>query len=137
MADTVRAFCSPSQNMVAHPENDLSREILLRSAAAKFVLFGAISLFRNGQVVQRPDCRCWSAGKMSAQYKYWPDLSRPELSVSQYLSCRPAAYALDFLSCLNAEICGKYLAYPHRIHWLGGRMDSESFRLACLGVRSR
>src|SRR5215475_7482782 len=123
--------------MGAHPENDLSREILLHSAAAKFVLFGAIGLFRNGQVVQRPDCRCWSAAKMSAQYKYWSDLSRPELTLSQYLSCRPAAYSLVFLSRLNAEVYEKCSTYRHHIHGLGASMDSASSRLAYSGVRSR
>src|SRR5262245_5675456 len=122
--------------MDAHRESDLSREILLQ-AATKFVLFGAISLFRNDQGVQRPDCRCLSAAKMSARYRYWHDLSRLALSLSPYFPCCPAAYALGFLCRLNAEICGKYLAYSHRMHWLGGRMDSESFRLGCLGVRSR
>jgi hypothetical protein len=62
--------------MDAHLENDLSREILSNSAATKFVLFGATSLFRNDQVVQRPDCQGLSAAKMSAQYLYSPDLSR-------------------------------------------------------------
>src|SRR5262245_65595448 len=80
--------------MDVHLENDLSREILLHSAVTKFVLFGAISLSRNDQGVQRPDCRCLSAAKMSARYRYWSDLSRPELSLSPYFPCRPAAYAL-------------------------------------------
>src|SRR5262245_1058100 len=68
--DTVRSFSAPFQKMDVHLEDDLWREILLHSAVAKFVLFGATSLFRNGQVVQRPDCRGWSAAKMSAQCSY-------------------------------------------------------------------
>jgi hypothetical protein len=60
--------------MDAHLENDLSREILSNSAETKFVLFGATSLFRNGQGVQRRHYQGLSAVKMIAQYLYWSDL---------------------------------------------------------------
>src|SRR5262245_36482732 len=71
---------------------------------------------------------------MNAQQLYVSDLSRPQLSLSQCLPCRPPAYALVFLSRLNAEICGKCANYPHRIHGLGASMDSESSR-CMLGVK--
>jgi hypothetical protein len=64
--------------MDAHPENGLYCQTLLNSTAAMFVLFDATGLSRNGQVVQRADCRGLSAGNMSAQYLYLSDLSRPE-----------------------------------------------------------
>src|SRR5262245_16519538 len=76
-ADTVRVFPALWQIVDAHLEDGRYREILLHSAVTKFVLFGATGLSRSGQVVQRPDCRCWSAEKMIAQYRYWSDLSRP------------------------------------------------------------
>jgi hypothetical protein len=53
--------------MDAHLEDDRYREILLHSAVAKFVLFGAIRLSRNEQVVQTPDCQDLSAANTSAQ----------------------------------------------------------------------
>jgi hypothetical protein len=56
-ADTAHAFCAPSQNMDAHPENYLYCQALSNSAVAKFVLFAATDLSRNVQVVQRPDSR--------------------------------------------------------------------------------
>src|SRR4030095_663191 len=73
------------RTLAKHGRSSGTRSLARNSIAlssSKIVLFGAIRLSRNDQALQRSDCQCLSAAKMSAQYLYWSDLSRPQLRLS-------------------------------------------------------